>query len=174
YLIQPTAKTELHAADVLLIDLFAPNFDIAALQQRYALEEVPLTGAYFTDRSQEIGMAEVILPASSDLIGNTVVGADFRSRSGLTVIGLCRGVVAHERGLLNEELKVGDTLVLIGPWKDIKRLQSDGRDLVIINLPAEIGEVLPVPGKALHALLSLLLVVGLMVSGLIPNVQAAL
>jgi di/tricarboxylate transporter len=34
--------------------------------------------------------------------------------------------------------------------------------------------VLPVPGKALQALFCLALVVGLMVSGLVPNVQAAL
>jgi di/tricarboxylate transporter len=173
-LIQPAAKTELHAADVLLIDLFALNFDIAALQQQFALEQVPLSGAYFSDRSQEIGMAEVILPANSELVGKTVVGAEFRTRYGLTVIGLKRGVVAHERGLLNEELTVGDTLLLIGPWKDIEKLRSDGRDLVIINLPAELEEVLPVPGKAPHALFCLALVIGLMVSGLIPNVQAAL
>jgi di/tricarboxylate transporter len=173
-LIQPTAKTELHAADVLLVDLFTPNLDVTGLQQQFALEEVPLSGAYFTDRSQEIGMAEVILPATSELVGRTVAGAGFRTRYGLTVIGLRRGVVAHERGLLNEELKIGDTLLLIGPWKDIKKLQSDGRDLVIINLPAELGEVLPVPGKAPHALFCLALVVGLMVSGLVPNVQAAL
>ena len=30
--------------------------------------------SYFTDRSQEIGMAEVMLPATSDLVGKTVVG----------------------------------------------------------------------------------------------------
>ena len=75
---------------------------------------------------------------------------------------------------LNEELKLGDTLLLIGPWKDIKRLRSDERDLVIIKLPTELDEVLPVPGKAPQALGCLALVVGLMVSGLIPNVQAAL
>jgi di/tricarboxylate transporter len=173
-LIQPTAKTELHADDVLLIDLFAPNFDAAALQQRFALEEVPLSGAYFTDRSQEIGMAEVILPATSDLVGKTVVRAEFRTRYGLTVIGLRRGVVAHERGLLNEELKVGDTLLLTGPWKNLEKLRFDGRDLVVINMPAELEEVLPVPGKLPQAIFCLGLVVALMVSGLVPNVQAAL
>jgi di/tricarboxylate transporter len=173
-LLQPTAKTELHAGDVLLLDLFAPGSNIEGLQQQFALEEVPLSDTYFTDRSQEIGMAEVIVPANSEFVGKTVVGAEFRTRYGLTVIGLRRGVVAHERGLQNEELKVGDTLLLIGPWKAIEQLQSDGRDLVIINLPAEIAEVLPVPGKAVHALVSLALVIGLMVSGVIPNVQAAL
>lgn len=173
-ILRPTAKMELQADDILLIDLFAPHARIELLRQQFALEALPLSGAYFTDRSQEIGMAEVLLVPTSDLVGETVVEAGFRTRFGLTVIGLRRGVVAHERSLLNEALAVGDTLLLVGPWKDIERLQSNNRDMVIINLPAELGEVLQVPGKALHAVLCLALVVGLMVSGLIPNVQAAL
>jgi di/tricarboxylate transporter len=173
-ILRPTPKRELKANDILLIDLFAPDGDVEALRRQLSLEEMPLRGAYFTDRSQEIGMAEVILPPGSELIGQTVLGARFRTRFGLTVIGLRRGIIAQGRKLLNETLKVGDTLLLIGPWKDIERLQSDGRDLVIIELPAEVEEVLPVPGKALHALFCLTVAVGLMVSGLIPNVQAAL
>ena len=89
---------------------------------------------------------------TSDLVGKTVVEAGFRTRFGLTVIGLRRGVVAHEGGLLDEALAVGDTLLLIGPWKDIRQLQSDNRDLAVIRLPAEFGEVLQVPGKAPQAL----------------------
>jgi di/tricarboxylate transporter len=173
-ILRPTAKTELKTGDVLLIDLYAPDRNIEALRQQLGLEEMPLSGTYFTDRSQEIGMAEVILPPNSELIGKTVVEARFRTRYGLTVIGLRRGVIAHERRLLNEALELGDTLLLIGPWRDIERLRSDGKDLVIIRLPAELDEVLPAPGKAPHALVCLALVVGLMVSGLIPNVQAAL
>ena len=173
-LIQPTAKTELRAGDILLVDLFAPEADADALRQKYALESLPLGGPYFTDRSQEIGMVEVIVPASSELVGKSVVEARFRDRYGLSVIGLRRGVVAHERGLQNEELKLGDTLLLIGPWKAIRNVQYDGRDLVLVNLPAEVAEVLPVPGKMLHALVCLIVVVVLMVSGLVPNVQAAL
>ena len=173
-MLNPTAQTELLADDVLLVDLFASDSDIDALRQRFALEEIPLSGSYFTDRSQEIGMAEIILPPTSDLIGRTVVEAEFRSRFGLTVVGLRRGTVASKRNLLNEKLKVGDTLLLIGPWRNIEKLQSDTRDLVIIKLPAELHEVLPAPGKAPQALFCLALVVALMVSGLIPNVQAAL
>ncbi len=135
---------------------------------------MPLTGAYFTDRSQEIGMAEVLLPATSEFVGQTVAAARFRDRVGLSVIGLRRGAVAHGRGLHNEGLKVGDTLLVIGPWKAIRNAQTDGRDLVVFNLPAEVEEVLPVPGKAPHAVFCLALVIGLMVSGLVPNVQAAL
>jgi di/tricarboxylate transporter len=173
-LVQPTAKTELRAGDILLVDLFAPDADIEALRDKLALEALPLTGAYFTDRAQEIGMAEVILPANSELVGKTAAGYQFRDRFGVTVIGLRRGVSAHERGLHNEELRVGDTLLVIGPWKAILKLQSDGRDLVVFNLPAELADVLPVPRKAPQAVLCLALVVVLMVSGVIPNVQAAL
>jgi di/tricarboxylate transporter len=173
-MLRPTAKTELAADDILLVDLSAPGGSIGALRDKFALEEMQLSGAYFADRSQEIGMAEVIVPPTSDLIGQTVVGAKFRARFGLTVVGLRSGVVAHDRELLNDTLTVGDTLLLIGPWKDIEKLQSDSRDLVIIKLPAELDEVLPVPGKAPQALACLALVVGLMVSGVVPNVQAAL
>src|SRR5262249_53634982 len=59
-LIQPTAKTRLLAGDILLIDLFAQGVQVEALLRQYALELMPLSGAYFTDRSQEIAMAEVI------------------------------------------------------------------------------------------------------------------
>jgi len=173
-IMQPTANMQVKAGDIGLIDLFAPDATIKALQLKWGLEERPLSGAYFTDRSQEIGMAEVILPPNSDLIGKTVVRDKFHTQFGLTVVGLRRGVVAYDRTFLNETLKLGDTLLLIGPWKNIERLRSDGRDLIIIRLPTEIHEVLPVPGKALEALASLALVVALMVSGLVPNVQAAL
>jgi di/tricarboxylate transporter len=173
-ILRPTAKMELRADDILLIDLFAPHSSIEMLRQQFALEALPLSGTYFTDQSQEIGMAEVLLVPTSDLVGKTVVEAGFRSRFGLTVIGLRRGVVAHEGSLLDEALAVGDTLLLIGPWKDIRQLQSDNSDLAVIRLPAEFREVLQVPGKAPQALACLALVVGLMVSGLIPNVQAAL
>ncbi|WP_426613672.1 SLC13 family permease [Bradyrhizobium sp. McL0616] len=172
--LRPTAKLELAVNDVLLIDLFANHSNIAELRHQFALEELPLSGSYFTDRSQEIGMVEVLLVPTSDLIGKTIVQAKFRSRFGLTVIGLRRGVAAHQDDLLNDALAVGDMLLLIGPWGDIEELQSANTDLVTIRLPAESGQVLQVPGKAPQAVICLALVVGLMVSGLIPNVQAAL
>jgi di/tricarboxylate transporter len=43
-----------------------------------------------------------------------------------------------------------------------------------MRLPIDIEDVLPVSGRAVHAVVCLLIVVGLMVSGIVPNVQAAL
>ena len=172
--IGPTANTELRADDILLLDLFTTKVDPGTLRQKYVLEELPLSGDYFTDRSQEIGMAEVMLGGYSDLAGKTVVEARMRTRYGLTVIGRRRGNVALEGSLQNEKLEIGDTLLVIGTWKHIRQLQTDTAHLVVLNLPAEMDEVLPASGKAPQAVACLLLMVGLMISGIVPNVQAAL
>lgn len=172
--IGPSASTELHAGDILLVDLFGKDVPVEAIRQKYAVDELPLSGDYFTDRSQEIGMAEVMLGATSDLAGKTVIEARFRTEHQLTVIGLRRGSTAQEGNLLNEKLKVGDTLLVIGTWKHIRQLQTDTAHLVVLNLPVEMDEVLPASSKAPQAVACLLLMVGLMISGIVPNVQAAL
>src|SRR5262249_53391937 len=157
-----------------LIDLFRPTVDVEALRRQYGLEPLPMTGTYFSDRAQEIGMAEVMVAADSTLVGKTLVEARFRTRFGLNAIGLRHGRDAHVGPILGERLRVGDTLLVVGAWKDIERLRADSDDLLILSLPAEIAEVLPAPGRAPQALFCLLLMVGLMVSGVVPNVQAAL
>lgn len=173
-LLLPTAKTELLAGDVLLVDLSTPTEDHTELLEELALEPLPLNGGYFTDRSQEIGMAELIVPADSDLVGKTITEGDIRSRFGTTVIGLRHGRKPMETAITEERFQVGDTLLVIGSWKQIGKLRAGDKDLMVLNLPGELEEVLPVAGKSLQAVAILLLVVGLMISGVVPNVQAAL
>jgi len=173
-IIAPTKRTAFLAGDVLLVDLTAPTVDTEAFQREYGLEPLPLTGEYFTDRSQEIGMAEAMVGADSTLVGKTVAESDVRDRFGLSVIGLRRGQAPVPGRPRDERLQIGDTLLVSGPWKSIERLRNDATDLLLLNLPAEVAEVLPVRGKALQALLCLILMVGLMVSGVVPNVLAAL
>lgn len=172
--IAPTKRTAFAAGDVLLLDLTAPTVDADAFQREYGLLPLPLTGEYFADRSQEIGMAEVMVGADSTLVGKTVVEADVRDCFGLSVIGLRRGQAPVTGRPRDERLQIGDTLLVSGPWKSIERLRDDATDLLLLNLPAEVAEVLPVRGKALQALICLILMVGLMVSGVVPNVLAAL
>jgi di/tricarboxylate transporter len=175
-MIRPVAQTELQAGDVLLIDVLAPNVEIESLRQKFLLDALPLgdDSGYFTDARHEIGMVEAIVPAESELIDQTVLEARVRGEHGLTVIGLRRGRAVHGHGLLNEKLRTGDTLLLVGFWADIRRLHAEGGNMVALNLPAELDEVLPAASKAPQALAVLALVVALMVSGVVPNVQAAL
>jgi len=173
-LLQPTPKTVIQAGDILLLDMVAPAPDIDALRERLELESLPLAGAYFNDRSQEIGLAQVIVPAESPLVGKTVTEVGFRSKTGLTVIGLRRGAEAFGQELTHERLRIGDTLLVVGKWRQIERLNPDEAGVLVLRLPIEMAEVLPAPGKAPHALASLAVVVVLMVTGIVPNVHAAL
>lgn len=176
HLVNPVGSTRVLAGDVLFVDLHADDGDVAEFQQRYGLEPLRLSGAYFTDLSQIVGMVEAIVPADSALVGKTFAKADLPKRYELRAIGLRRGAVAQEQSLPDEKIAVGDTLLLIGPWTAIRRLPSSNRHLVPFNLPQELDDVLPAAGKAPQAIACLLLVVGLMVWGgeVIPNVQAAL
>lgn len=173
--LRPSAQTVLQTYDVLLIDVVASHVEIDGLRHRFHLRRMPLSdGAYFLDKSQEIGMVEAMLPPESPLISQSILKARVRATYGLTVIGLRRGQKIFGQGLLEEKLKVGDTLLLIGFWGDIRELQRNASDLIVLTQPAEMQEVLPAAKRAPQAVLILALTVGLMVSGLVPNVHAAL
>jgi len=173
-LVRPTSQTVVQADDVLLIDLLDRCPSVEAMRDRYGLEQLPLIGDYFQDRAQELGMAQVIVPAESQLIGKSVVESEFRTRTGLTVLGLRRGDTALGKEYITEKLRVGDTLLVIGSWKQIERARADDTGVVVMQMPVDFEEVLPAPGKAPFALGALGIVVALMVSGAVPNVQAAL
>src|SRR5262249_10069890 len=91
-----------------------------------------------------------------------------------TVLGFRRGSAARPYGHLDEPLRAGDALLVFGSWKQIDALGHEPDDLVLLRLPVERGEVLAAARKAPHALAVLALVVALMVSGLVPTVQAGL
>ncbi len=173
-IIQPSPQSVLQPGDTMLVDVTSAPEDIEQLKTRYSLESLPLAGGYFNDRAQDLGMAQVMVPADSYLIGKSVIDVGFRSRNELTVIGLRRGEKVFGANLAHEPLRLGDTLLVVGPWNHIERLQPDDAGVVLLRVPTEIEEVLPAPGRGLYALFSLGVVVALMISGVVPNVQAAL
>ena len=69
---------------------------------------------------------------------------------------------------------MGDTLLIAGSWKAIRLLHTQAHDFLVLSLPAEIDEAAPAAAQAPFALLSLAIAVGLMISGVVPNVVAAL
>ncbi len=173
--IGPDADTELQAGDTLLLDSATPIANADDLGVQFGLESLPLSGLYFTDRAQSIGMAEVMLPADSSLLGKTLDEVGDWLPGGLTPIGLRRGRAVIDAPLREETfLEAGDTLLLVGSWTAIEHLRGQEHDLVTINLPRELDEILPAAKQAPFALMSLTVTVGLMVSGLVPAMHAAL
>jgi di/tricarboxylate transporter len=174
-LLARTAETELQANDVLLIDLDDDTVDVDGLCAEYGVALLPRSGIYFADRAKDVGMVEVMLPYRSELVGKTVAEAEDLAQAELTIVGLRRRRGALKpTGLRDKVLKTGDTLLLAGPWKTIRRLQKDGRDLVVLNLPKEYDEYLPAAKRAPYAVFTLIVVITLMATEVIPNVQAAL
>jgi di/tricarboxylate transporter len=174
-IIRPDGATELRAGDLVLIDARSAPERSRELQKELRVEVLPLEDSdYFFDRSQQIGMVEAIVPPDSPLIGNTVLEARIRAEHRLTVIGLRHGSKPVGDGLLGEKLRAGDTLLLTGFWSDIGRQQADRNGLVVLNLPAEHAELLPAAGRVPQALAILALTVGLMISGWVTTVHAAL
>jgi di/tricarboxylate transporter len=173
-MVNPDATTRLHAGDVLLVDMLSENTDTRAVFEALKLEPLPLTGAYFSDRSRRIGMAEVLVPPDSALAGRTVREAAFRTRHSLHVIGMRRASGAIREFVADEKMRPADTLLVIGPWKAIRQLQRDARDFLVPGLPVESAEDTPAADRAPFALLSLGIMIVLMVTGVVPNAVAAL
>jgi len=161
---------------VLFVDVVVSEARRQELLDHYQLDILPPGDehGYLSDLTHEIGMVEVMLSPESKLIGQTVLHARVRRESGLTVVGLRRGRSVLSEDLLEERLKLGDTLLLVGFWSDIRRLQDEGGDFVVLNMPAELDDVLPAASRATFAVGVLALVVALMVSGIVANVHAAL
>lgn len=169
-----SANRELAAGDILLVDFSRPESDAERFRRELRLQERPLSDDYFTDLTRELGLAELTLPPGSSLIGHSILELRMRSRRGINVMGLRRGAQSLGAHLLDEKLRMGDTLLIAGTWKSIRQLNREARDFLVLSLPAEIDEAAPERRRAPFALLALGLTVGLMVAGVVPNVIAAL
>ncbi|MDD3482010.1 SLC13 family permease [Azovibrio restrictus] len=163
---------ELQAGDTLLLLCDPLQVNFLTLGHEHGLESRPFREDSFADSSREMGLAEVVLPPESSLIGKTVLELGFRTRYGLHVVGLRRRRRALGTGL-DKKLRMGDTLLVAGSWKAIRQLQGCSQDFLVLNLPAELDEAAPAGRRAPFAILTLLLTVGLMISGLVPPVIAA-
>lgn len=168
-----TGTTEFHARDVLLIDMSAADIDLREFCSVNMLEPMILRGEYFSDRVQDVGMAEVLVIPDAELQGKTLRDIAFRTRYGVSVIGLRRREEVAEGALNDLPLELGDRLLVIGDWKKIIQLQQQKRDLIVLHLPAEVDDVVPANSQAPHAIFCLALMVAMMLTNEIPNPVAA-
>ncbi|MGE6184996.1 SLC13 family permease [Aeromonas media] len=166
--------TEFQAKDVLLIDMSDPEVDVREFCSEARLEPMILRGEYFSDQAREVGMAEVSLIPGSRLLGKSIREVTFRSRYGLSVVGIRRNGEALTGKLVDEPLLMGDSLLVVGNWSLIRQLQTHHRDFLLLGLPAEVDEMAPARSQAIHALIALTVMIVLMVTDPVPNVIAAL
>lgn len=174
-MLSPQADTILESTDILCVDIKNPDMDMEIFCENLHLRMRPFPDDYLSDISRSIGMAEMIVPADSRLVGKTVLESAFRSDFKLAVVGLKRGNKAWEDNIQEVRFATGDTVLVSGTWNSIRKIhQGDTHDLIVLTMPAELDNAVPARSSAPFALVIVAMMVGLMVWGGIPNVQAAL
>ena len=130
----PSAPTELFENDILLCQGKLNDITHAA-----AMLQLGVQPAEASDQkglvNNEVGVAEIILPPRSRLIGKTLVSSRFGSLYQLTVLGINRPGTQAILSLKETQLQFGDTLFVQGPWKNIQALSEQRRDFVVVGQP---------------------------------------
>ena len=166
------ANTEFHPADAIYV--VGQDEAIANLCAQERLGRLLIQESQQRSLVQELGLVEVMLPPDSELIGQTLRQAAFRTQYGLNVLGIRRNRQPLPGNLIEEKLAFGDTLLVTGAWKQISLLQGEQKHFLVLNLPAELSDVAPAYRQAPYALAILLAMVICMTFGLVPNVAAVL
>ncbi len=170
--IAPTADAELMAGDILVVQ--GDGSDVSHASARLNLAVQPArTKDEHALVTNEVGVAEVLLPPRSSLVGKTIVETRFGSVYQLTVLGIQRASVDEPLPLKTTKLKFGDILLVQGPWKNIQELRAHPRDFVVMGQPEQM-----VPAQAWkRAPLALAILVGMLVvlvTNLLPVAVAAM
>jgi len=80
--------------------------------------------------AQHGGIAEIVVPPGSSLIGQTVGDVKPRRNFGTNILQIYRSEQVIKRDFRDCKLQAGDTLVVHASWRDLHRLKRN-RDLVI-------------------------------------------
>ncbi|MCK3654978.1 citrate transporter [Pasteurellaceae bacterium Macca] len=167
------ADTVLNIKDVLLMDISPDNDQFDALCHEFDLRGIDLKGDYFSAHAKAVGMAEFSMIPEAESIGKTVAELKFRSRYGLSVVGLKREGQILQHDIIHTPLRLGDILLVMGVWNQLLKMDQS-KDFFLLNAPEESKNVAPALSQAPHALLALGSMIFLMITGIVPNVIAAL
>ena len=167
----PTANTIIRAGDVLVVHISAEGAD--RLVETGKLVELTVDDDRRALWARDVGFASVMIHPDSALVGKTIKDALFRTRGGVQVLAIKRrGDLVV--GFADEPLKVADTLLVMGGWKNIQRLSSQTRDFVIVTLPEEVERFSPQRPKAPRAVAILTVMVVMLAGGWIPMTATVL
>jgi di/tricarboxylate transporter len=95
------------------------------------------------------GIAEIVIPPGSPLLGRSLGEIRMRKTYGLSVLAVHRGDAVLHEGLRDHVLRAGDTLVAYCRWEDLAALEKD-RSFAVIT--ADYPHVERRPHKVAHAL----------------------
>lgn len=160
--------------DILLLDTALDEETYQRCYEHLKLKPIALKGEYFSSHAKSVGMAEISVMPEAECIGKTIRELKFRSKYHLSIVGLKRDGEIIQDKLIETPLKFGDILLVMGVWQQIRKMDDDNRDFFLLRSPEESKKAPPALSQAPHALFSVFTMVVLMITGLVPNVMAAL
>jgi di/tricarboxylate transporter len=123
---------------------------------------------------RQIGIAELLLMPDASLINKSVLDTKFRTQYGVNLLGIQRKgeYILHE--LKDATLLSRDILLVQGTWDNIRKLSEANTEWIVLGQPLEEAAKVTLDHKMPAAAGIMLLMVGLMVSNLVPPVAAVL
>jgi di/tricarboxylate transporter len=118
------------------------------------------------------GLAEVVIPPRSGLVGSKAFPGMVTESGDLIILSVSRGGVMLEPA--ETELQVGDTLLLQGTWKALDERLADP-DVLVVNSPELVRrQAVPMGPGAKQAVVILLVMVLLLATGIVPTAVAGM
>lgn len=166
----PTDRT-LAAGDVVVVTGDAVAVLDLAAAHGLTVDSTPLTRrtrAAMLDA--EVGVAELVVPPRSALIGRTVFPG--LEQDGVVVLGVQR--LGRDRGARRTELAEGDALLVHGTWQAVGHLASRD-DVLVVGAPDDLRrQAAPLGPAAWRATGVLVAMVVLLATGAVPPAVAGL
>jgi di/tricarboxylate transporter len=155
--IDPDPETGIQANDILIAQGNHLDISYAAANLNLGVQPAQSDDQQ-TLISDEVGVAEVLLPPRSSLLGRTIVEARFGTLHHLTVLGIHRSGEEIPLDFKETRLRFGDTLLVQGPWKHIHALRKQRSDFVVMGEP----EAMFGPPNRKQAPIALAIVLGML------------
>ena len=116
----------------------------------------------------DIGMAEIVLMPTSQLVNRRVKESGFRSKYGINIVGIRRKGEYIMDDLADLHLHSGDVLLVQGTWASISRLGNEEEKWVVLGQPLEEAAKVTLDYKAPMAACIMLIMIAFMVFDFIP------
>jgi di/tricarboxylate transporter len=119
----------------MVLGVIAAPQALAAFIEKYDLKKRAQLRSFADDLSStKAGIAEVVIPPGSSLIGNSARDVWMRKTYGLAMIGLHRNGETLREGddIRNIPLQAGDTLIVHTPWNVLPRIEKD-KNFVLVT-----------------------------------------
>ncbi len=164
----PLRAPAVSEGDYLLVRGDAEAIATLAADKHLALREEGAQPGLFSRRS---GLAEVVIPPRSALIGRALFPGMVTDSGDLVVLAVQRAGVDVEPG---ETLLAGDTMLLEGTWEALD-LRLDDPDVLVVNSPDLVRrQAVPMGAGAGVTLAVLASLVAMLATGILPPAVAGL